>query len=48
MANDFLTPMQYTFLQRFFNTDFGQRFFLTGGTALAVRLTFLLECSNLR
>lgn len=35
MANDFLTPMQYTFLQRFFNTDVGQRFFLTGGTALA-------------
>ena len=35
MANDFLTPMQYTFLQHFFNTDVGQRFFLTGGTALA-------------
>lgn len=35
MANDFLTLMQHTFLQRFFNTDVGQRFFLTGGTALS-------------
>ena len=30
-----LTPLQKTFLTRFFATDVGQRFFLTGGTALA-------------
>ena len=35
MTNGFLTPLQYGFLQRFFSLDIGQRFFLTGGTALA-------------
>lgn len=30
-----LTPMQEAFLRRFFAFDVGQRFFLTGGTALA-------------
>ncbi|MCK4470303.1 MAG: nucleotidyl transferase AbiEii/AbiGii toxin family protein, partial [Anaerolineae bacterium] len=35
MISDFLTPLQHAFLQRFFNLDVGQRFFLTGGTALA-------------
>jgi hypothetical protein len=36
MSNsDELTLLQKTFLQRFFATETGQRFFLTGGTALA-------------
>lgn len=30
-----LTPLQLAFLERFFATDTGQHFFLTGGTALA-------------
>lgn len=30
-----LAPLQETFLQRFFATETGRRFFLTGGTALA-------------
>jgi predicted nucleotidyltransferase component of viral defense system len=30
-----LTPLQAAFLTRFFATDSGQLFFLTGGTALA-------------
>ena len=33
--SDELTLLQKTFLQRFFATETGQRFFLTGGTALA-------------
>ena len=33
-----LTPMQETFLRRFFVFDVGQRFFLTGGTAAAFYL----------
>ncbi len=33
--NSELTPLQETFLQRFFATETGRRFFLTGGTALA-------------
>ena len=36
MANEWLTPLQSEFLTRFFATDTGQYFFLTGGTALAV------------
>ena len=35
MANERLTPLQSEFLTRFFATDTGQNFFLTGGTALA-------------
>ena len=35
MANKWLTPLQANFLTRFFATDTGQLFFLTGGTALA-------------
>jgi len=35
MADEWLTPLQSEFLIRFFATDFGQDFFLTGGTALA-------------
>jgi len=35
MANKWLTPLQAAFLKRFFASDTGQRFFLTGGTALA-------------
>ena len=35
MSNQWLTPLQTTFLNRFFATDIGQHFFLTGGTALA-------------
>ncbi len=35
MANSFLTPLQRAFLQVFFADPVGQRFFLTGGTALA-------------
>lgn len=35
MANEWLTPLQQTFLQRFFDSASGQRFFLTGGTCLA-------------
>jgi Nucleotidyl transferase AbiEii toxin, Type IV TA system len=35
MANEWLTPLQSEFLTRFFATDTGQDFFLTGGTALA-------------
>lgn len=34
-ANDILTPLQRSFLQAFFAGDTGNRFFLTGGTALA-------------
>jgi hypothetical protein len=33
--NQWLTPLQATFLSRFFATDTGQHFFLTGGTALS-------------
>jgi hypothetical protein len=32
---EWLTPLQADFLERFFATDAGPRFFLTGGTALA-------------
>ncbi len=32
---EILTPLQYAVLERFFAYDVGQRFFLTGGTALA-------------
>ena len=35
MPNEFLTPLQRTFLEHFFAAPVGQRFFLTGGTALA-------------
>jgi predicted nucleotidyltransferase component of viral defense system len=35
MTNSFLTPLQQAFLQAFFADPVGQRFFLTGGTALA-------------
>jgi predicted nucleotidyltransferase component of viral defense system len=35
MTDEFLTPLQQAFLERFFSTDIGRRFFLTGGTALA-------------
>jgi len=35
MSNAWLTPLQAAFLERFFATPTGQRFFLTGGTALA-------------
>lgn len=35
MANEVLTPLQAAFLQRFFATQVGQHFFLTGGTALS-------------
>jgi len=35
MANKWLTSLQSEFLTRFFATDTGQDFFLTGGTALA-------------
>lgn len=35
MISDFLTPLQHAFLHRFFSMEVGQRFFLTGGTALA-------------
>jgi hypothetical protein len=35
LANEWLTPLQSEFLTRFFATDTGQYFFLTGGTALA-------------
>ena len=35
MVSEWLTPLQATFLSRFFATDTGQRFFLTDGTALA-------------
>jgi hypothetical protein len=35
MANEWLTPEQSEFLARFFATDTGRGFFLTGGTALA-------------
>lgn len=35
MASQWLTPLQATLLTRFFATDTGQLFFLTGGTALA-------------
>ncbi len=35
MTDKGLTPLQEAFLQRFFATETGQRFFLTGGTALA-------------
>ncbi|HOU15285.1 MAG TPA: hypothetical protein PKZ84_19435 [Anaerolineae bacterium] len=34
-TNAWLSPLQADFLARFFATDTGQRFFLTGGTALA-------------
>jgi len=35
MTNEWLTSLQAAFLTRFFATDTGQLFFLTGGTALA-------------
>jgi hypothetical protein len=35
LVEGWLTPLQAAFLARFFATDTGQRFFLTGGTALA-------------
>jgi len=35
MDKEWLTPLQADFLERFFATDTGPRFFLTGGTALA-------------
>ena len=35
MTSQWLTPLQAAFLTRFFSTDTGQLFFLTGGTALA-------------
>ena len=35
MTNELLTPLQAAFLERFFASQVGQRFFLTGGTALA-------------
>jgi len=35
MTNDVLNPLQKAFLQAFFATSVGQRFFLTGGSALA-------------
>jgi hypothetical protein len=35
LAEDWLTPLQASFLTRFFAAETGQRFFLTGGTALA-------------
>jgi predicted nucleotidyltransferase component of viral defense system len=35
VTNEFLTPLQRAFLKHFFATPLGQRFFLTGGTALA-------------
>jgi hypothetical protein len=35
MTNEWLTPLQSEFLIRFFATNTGQDFFLTGGTALA-------------
>lgn len=35
MAKDILNPLQKAFLQAFFATSIGQRFFLTGGSALA-------------
>jgi hypothetical protein len=35
MASEWLTGRQSEFLRRFFATDTGQHFFLTGGTALA-------------
>lgn len=34
-VDEWLTPLQASFLARFFATETGQRFFLTGGTALA-------------
>jgi hypothetical protein len=34
-TGEWLTPLQAGFLTRFFATETGQRFFLTGGTALA-------------
>lgn len=34
-VEEWLTPLQAAFLTRFFATATGQRFFLTGGTALA-------------
>ena len=34
-VSDVLTPLQRRFLQAFFASDVGSRFFLTGGTALA-------------
>ncbi len=35
MASQWLTPLQADFLAHFFASDTGQRFFLTGGTAVA-------------
>lgn len=35
LIEGWLTPLQAAFLTRFFGTDTGQFFFLTGGTALA-------------
>lgn len=35
MTSQWLTSLQAAFLTRFFATDTGQLFFLTGGTALA-------------
>lgn len=39
-SSSILTPLQNEFLERFFQTELGERFFLTGGTALAA---FYLE-----
>ncbi|WP_423224202.1 hypothetical protein [Candidatus Amarolinea aalborgensis] len=35
VANNWLTPLQVAFLNGFFSTEAGQRFFLTEGTSLA-------------
>jgi len=35
MDSEWLTPLRAELLQRFFATDVGRHFFLTGGTALA-------------
>jgi hypothetical protein len=35
LASAWLTPLQASFLERLFATEAGQRFYLTGGTALA-------------
>ena len=35
LAEGWLAPLQADFLARFFATNVGQRFFLTGGTALS-------------
>ena len=53
MTNSLLTPLQQAFLRAFFGDPVGQRFFLTGGTALAAfhlhhRLSDDLELETLR